>query len=394
MDIVSMDDIEDMELEYSENSESDKSNSDESESSDLELEHEIISTPLEPPLSSPIVTSTTASESISPSTESGQASHDISEAAQRVELTDSELRVAAAQARARSRIEAKYSRAHQIRVFQSGDFATLSLARAGIPSSTSLPRIPCRILEKIGDSYRIQTTWGILDHLQPTTVLNPLASTMDLAKRLPPQPAPPYLGPQIRTVSLNFLITQTRIEASGVTALRLYCNCRSKRSRGNKRCTTKLCQCRKAGVLCTNYCHGEQGHPLARQDDCLNLAEPRARGEAAIVEANSEVEEELSSEDRSVTSQLLQEQERHKRWQTNRNTSSYRRRSIRFASPLVAGTTGNRIEPSRHNSDLEKHRTGEIPSTMRRTRTLVSSRSTRTACTSCRTKKIKCTHSK
>lgn len=198
-----------------------------------------------------------------------------------VQLTEAERLVQPALARARARIQSKYTGKRQIHIFTPGDFATLSLSRDSIPSSRSLPRIPCRILKKVGDAYQLQTEFGVLEHLESIEVLNPLEPSMDLAKQLPPVPDIPYTT----TTTLNELITRARARIFGSTTARIYCNCRAKH--GTKRCSTKHCRCQKAKVACTNYCHGECAQPLAQQSDCINLAPRGGRGEAAILRVGS-----------------------------------------------------------------------------------------------------------
>lgn len=202
-----------------------------------------------------------------------------------VKLTDAERQVASAQEKARARIIAKYGKNHRIEVFAPGDFATLSLARASIPSSLSLPRIPCHILRKRGDCYEVQTKWGVLDHLQVTEVLMRLSDSTDLARSLPPPPSEsePYTRESLSYISLDSVLLKHRLDVFASSASRLYCVCRVNQKTG-KRCTNTYCRCRKAGKSCTNHCHGEAGHPLAKADNCLNFALPEARGVAAIVD--------------------------------------------------------------------------------------------------------------
>ncbi|RPA86751.1 hypothetical protein BJ508DRAFT_321337 [Ascobolus immersus RN42] len=106
-----------------------------------------------------------------------------------ITLTSTEQQVLPAHARAHERIISKYASNHQIIRFEIGDYATLGLSRSEIPSSTGLPRTPCRILKQVGRQYIVQTKWGVLDHVQATEVLNPLPSYSNLAKTLPPAPS-------------------------------------------------------------------------------------------------------------------------------------------------------------------------------------------------------------
>lgn len=380
-------DIEDLELEYS--SDDEELDGSGSESDDETLEAQLVELGLSTPDTplSPRNTETSGRSQRNPTPTPSSASDQEFEEPQlqQIELTESEELVQQAHARARARIEAKYNKAHAIRVFKPGDLATFSLARPTVPSSTSLPRIPCRILEVIGDCYRIQTQWGILDHLQATEVLIPLASTTNLATIVPPPIEAPYLKSQM--VTLNRLIETVRLETSGCNTLRLYCNCRS-RSNG-KRCITRLCRCRKAGVSCTNYCHGEQGHPLAKQSDCLNLAPSGRRGEAVIInpmDGNSMVGDEARvdsvDEPLLVENQLLQEQQsRGKRRSQSLSRGNSTSQRVRFNSPLTSAVVMAVSTPRQRV-------------TRGSTRVLGGNRTTirHAACHSCKQRKVKCKH--
>lgn len=111
----------------------------------------------------------------------------------------------------------------------------------------------------MGDTYGIQTKYGILDCLHPTSELMPLPDTIDLGI---PDPAP------IKKISLCYVSAQESTTA--VTPV--HCGCKDQKTW----CSTCQCACIKAGVKCSVACRGRKSGKV-NDTNCPNIAAPTMR---------------------------------------------------------------------------------------------------------------------
>ncbi|RPA79520.1 hypothetical protein BJ508DRAFT_328244 [Ascobolus immersus RN42] len=264
-----------------------------------------------------------------------QIEHPLSTDSGSFELTESEQQTLYSQAKARNRITSKYGKQQRVRVFKSGDFGMLSVSRPVVPWSTSLPRIPCRILAVIGNSsYRVRTQWGVLDHAQPTELINPLSETTNLAQSL-------LTEENFNSISLDRLMKEVRQHYQGTTSTRIWCKCRFQ-PKTRKRCTSKHCPCKRAHQSCTNNCHGELGFPLAKQDDCVNTASARSNNPAIAIQDTFDIWTTTATGSATglENQQVLRRTTRKRRAQNITDIESTRGRPsgkrVRFTEPLAA----------------------------------------------------------
>lgn len=104
-------------------------------------------------------------------------------------------------------------------------------------ASTDDKRIFGHINRVVGDTYGIQTKYGILDCLHPTAKLMSLPDTIDLGI---PDPAP--------------ILRYVSAQESTAAVTPVHCGCKDRKNW----CSTRRCACIKADVEYSVACHGEK----------------------------------------------------------------------------------------------------------------------------------------
>lgn len=183
------------------------------------------------------------------------------------------------QLHANERAVRQYGKQRLVKVFEIDDkvsVAVLALDRA----STDDKRIFGRIIRIVGDMYGIQTRYGILDRLHPTSELMPLPDIIDLGI---PDPAP------TKKISLRYVSAQESTTA--VTPV--HCRCKDQKTW----CATRRCACIKGGVKCSVACHGGKS---GKDNDinCPNIAAPTMRTQKELRLRENDSQEESSKRPR------------------------------------------------------------------------------------------------
>ena len=162
------------------------------------------------------------------------------------------------QLHANERVVRQYGTQRLVKVFEIDDKVSVAVPALDC-ASTDDKRIFGRISRIVGDTYGIQTKYGILDRLHPTSELMPLPDTIDLGI---PDPAP------IKKISLRYVSAQESTTA--VTPE--HCGCKDQKTW----CSTCQCACIKAGVKCSVACHGGKSGK-DNDTNCPNIAAPTMR---------------------------------------------------------------------------------------------------------------------
>ncbi len=175
---------------------------------------------------------------------------DLSPHISSLQLTDQSLAAAAEssnafraqvhiiQLHANERAVRQYGKQRSVKGFKVDDKVSVAVPALD-RASTDDKRIFGRIIRVVGDTYGIQTKYGILDRLHPTSELMSLPDTIDLGI---PDPAPS------KKISLRYVSAQESTTA--VTPV--HCRCKDRKTW----CSTRRCACIKAGVKCSVACHG------------------------------------------------------------------------------------------------------------------------------------------
>ena len=145
----------------------------------------------------------------------------------------------------------------------------------------------CRVLAiPHHNRYKLQTAHGVLNVHYPVAVLNrvPPEACLDAAANIPETELPNIITLHAASAKMS---TSERISVS--------CNCKP------PRCTGK-CRCLKNKVKCSVHCH-------ATEFDCHNLSELAFRTEVALVDRETEEDEQLQEEEQSQEEDELQEEE-------------------------------------------------------------------------------------
>ena len=117
--------------------------------------------------------------------------------------------------------------------YEIGDLVRISVPkidRFGIDR----PMLPCKVLEKINDQYRLGSQFGIINVFYSQGEIDPLG-----VKQFP----------ELETIPTNTITVReaARLQNVGLTTGTI-CNCK-----GN--CNSKKCYCRKMGNNCGSRCH-------------------------------------------------------------------------------------------------------------------------------------------
>lgn len=147
------------------------------------------------------------------------------------------------QAIVREKMKERYNGSHQIHTFKVGDIVTVA-----IPSKdravTDAPRMEAQIVAIPHENrYKLQTEYGVLANHYPTSELNPVPEELleSILQKLS--------GSRPRTLTMTLHAAAALRSLS--TDVTVKCGCK-------KKCDTKRCNCIKAEVKCTQYCHS--GH--------------------------------------------------------------------------------------------------------------------------------------
>lgn len=147
-----------------------------------------------------------------------------------------------------------------------------------------IKRIFGRIIQVVGDTCGIQTKYGILDLLHPTSELIPLPDTIGLGI---PDPAP------LKKISLRDVSTQESTTA--VTPV--HCGFRDQKTW----CSIRRCACIKADVKCSVACDGGKSGK-DNDTECPNIAAPTMRTQKRLRVRENDSQEESSKRARLVES--------------------------------------------------------------------------------------------
>jgi len=113
------------------------------------------------------------------------------------------------------------------------------LVRISVPKidrfGVDRPTLPCKILEKINNQYRLGSQFGIINVFYSPGEIDPLGVNQ---------------FPELDTIPTNTITVReaARLQNVGLTTGTI-CNCK-----GN--CNSKKCCCRKIGNNCGSRCHG------------------------------------------------------------------------------------------------------------------------------------------
>ena len=113
------------------------------------------------------------------------------------------------------------------------------LVRISVPKidrfGVDRPTLPCKILEKINNQYRLGSQFGIINVFYSPGEIDPLGVSQ---------------FPELDTIPMNTITVReaARLQNVGLTTGTI-CNCK-----GN--CNSKKCCCRKMGNNCGSRCHG------------------------------------------------------------------------------------------------------------------------------------------
>ena len=117
--------------------------------------------------------------------------------------------------------------------YEIGDFVRIAVPkidRFGIDR----PTLPCKILEKVKDQYKLGSKFGVIDALYSLGELEPLGVEQ---------------FPELETIPTNKITVReaSRLQNVGPTTSTI-CNCKGT-------CNSKKCNCRKNGNNCGSRCH-------------------------------------------------------------------------------------------------------------------------------------------
>jgi len=117
--------------------------------------------------------------------------------------------------------------------FEVGDLVRISVPKID-HFGINRPTLPCKILEKINDKYRLGSQFGVINVFYSAGEIDPLGVNQ---------------FPELETIPLNTITVReaARLQNVGLNSGTI-CN-----SKGN--CNSKKCYCRKMGNNCGSRCH-------------------------------------------------------------------------------------------------------------------------------------------
>jgi hypothetical protein len=113
------------------------------------------------------------------------------------------------------------------------------LVRISVPKidrfGTDRPMLPCKVLEKINEKYRLGSQFGVINVFYSHGEIDPLGVEQ---------------FPELEIIPTNTITVReaARLQSVGLTTGTI-CNCK-----GN--CNSRKCNCRKMGNNCGSRCHG------------------------------------------------------------------------------------------------------------------------------------------
>jgi hypothetical protein len=119
------------------------------------------------------------------------------------------------------------------------DYEIDDLVRIAVPKidrfGIDRPTLPCKILEKVNNQYRLGSKFGVIDVLYSPGEIDPLGAEQ---------------FPELEEIPTNRITVReaSRLQNVGSTTGTI-CNCKST-------CNSKKCNCRKNGNNCGSRCHG------------------------------------------------------------------------------------------------------------------------------------------
>lgn len=136
------------------------------------------------------------------------------------------------------RMKKRYSMHHKIKELAVGQSVSLRIPRID-RTCTDVQRLPCIVIQVVGrsrDMYRLRCKSGVLDRCYRTDNLEPFDGDYQI----------PLIGWETEK---KITLREAARQHAPWNAFIERCNCHS------RKCDTRRCSCKKAGLTCRTYCH-------------------------------------------------------------------------------------------------------------------------------------------